>query len=62
MKAKLNIEITLCRSGTKLVTSNKMNFDANNYAQVKIGGILVPAIVLQPERLDLNQSNVFTLN
>ena len=32
MKSKLNIEITLCRSGAKLVTSNIMGFDVNNYA------------------------------
>ena len=32
MKSKLNIAITLCRSGAKLVTSDIMNFDANNYA------------------------------
>ena len=32
MKSKLNIGITLCRSGAKLVTSNKMSFDANKYA------------------------------
>ena len=34
MRSKLNIEITLCRSGAKLVTSNIMSFDANNYAQI----------------------------
>ena len=32
MKSKLNIEITLGRSGAKLVTSNIVSFDANNYA------------------------------
>ena len=34
MKTKLNIEITLCRSEAKLVTSNITSFDANNYAQI----------------------------
>ena len=33
MKSELNIEITLGRSGAKLVTSNIIGFDANNYAQ-----------------------------
>ena len=28
---KLIMEITLCRSGAKLVTSNIVSFDANNY-------------------------------
>ena len=32
MKSKLNIEITLCRSGAKLTPSNIVIFDANNYA------------------------------
>ena len=32
MKSKLNMEITLYRSGAKLVTSNIISFDANNYA------------------------------
>ena len=32
MKSKLDIEITLYRSGAKLVTSNIVSFDANNYA------------------------------
>ena len=31
MKSKLNMKITLCRSGEKLVTSNIASFDANNY-------------------------------
>ena len=48
MKSKLTIEITLCRSEAKLVSSNIMSFDANDYAQIKI--------------LDLNQINVLTLN
>ena len=39
-----------------------MRFDANNYTEVQIGGIPVTVIVLQPERLDLNESNVITLN
>ena len=34
MKSKLNIEITLCRSGAKLVTSNITSFDINNYAEI----------------------------
>ena len=33
MKSKLNMEIALCRSGAKLVTSNIVSFDVNNYAQ-----------------------------
>ena len=33
MKSKLNMKITLCRSGAKLVTSNIVSFDANNYAE-----------------------------
>ena len=33
MKSNLNMEITLCRSGAKLVTTNIVSFDANNYAQ-----------------------------
>ena len=32
MKSKLNIEISLYRSGAKLVTSKIISFDANNYA------------------------------
>ena len=32
IKSKLNMRITLCRPGAKLVTSNIVNFDANNYA------------------------------
>ena len=32
MKSKLNLEITLCRSEAKLVTSIVISFDANNYA------------------------------
>ena len=32
MKSKLNMKITLGRSGAKLVTSNIVGFDANNYA------------------------------
>ena len=32
MISKLNMEITLCRSGAKLITSNIVSFDANNYA------------------------------
>ena len=32
MKSKLNMEITLGRSGAKLVTSNIASFDVNNYA------------------------------
>ena len=30
MKSELNMEITLCRSGAKLVNSNIVSFDANN--------------------------------
>ena len=62
MKIKLNMEMTLCRSGAKLVTSNIISFDANNYAGRYIGGIPVMIIVLQPEILDGNQNSVFTLN
>ena len=32
MKSELNIEITSGRSGAKLVISNIVSFDANNYA------------------------------
>ena len=32
MKSKLNIKITLGRSGAKLVASNMVGFDANNYS------------------------------
>ena len=32
MKTKLNMSITLDGSGAKLVTSNIVSFDANNYA------------------------------
>ena len=49
MKSKLNTEVTICKSGAKLVTSNIMSFDTNNYAQVLVRGIPVAAIVLQPE-------------
>ena len=62
MKSKLNIEITLCRNRANLVTSITMRFDANNYAHVYIGGFPVKAIILQPERLELNQSNAMALN
>ena len=62
MKSKLNVGMTLCRARAKLVTSNIMRIYANNYAEVQIEGIPEMTIVLQPERLDLNQSNVITLN
>ena len=42
-------------TGAKLVTSIIVSFNANNYAETLIGGIAVPAIVLQSERLDWNQ-------
>ena len=32
MKSKLNREVTLYRSGAKLVTSTIISFDADNYA------------------------------
>ena len=55
MKSKLNMKMSLYRSGAKLVTSNIVSFDANNYTQTYIGGIPVTVIVLQSERLDWNQ-------
>ena len=55
MKSKLNMEMTLYRSGAKLVSSNIVSFDANNYAETLIGGISGMVIVLQSERLDWNQ-------
>ena len=54
MKSNLNIEITLCKAGAKLVTSITISSDANNYAQTKTGGIPVTGVVLQLERLDWN--------
>ena len=32
MKSKLNMEITLYKSGARLVTSNIVSFNANKYA------------------------------
>ena len=62
MKSKLNIEINLCRNRANLVASITMKFDANNCAQLSIGGFPAMVIVLQPERLELNQSNEMALN
>ena len=62
MKSKLNIQITLCWNRANLVASITMRSDANNCAQVSIGGFPVMVIVLQPERLELNQSNEMALN
>ena len=33
MKSQLNMKISIYRSGAKLVTSNIVGFDANNYAR-----------------------------